>query len=398
MSKTKNARLQKVAGNLLKATRQFHDFWVYYKVRHRLFPEEQNQKKEKPPLKYRLKRLFKKDHFTKIQRQARKAGIQPITNIGIEKTKKVALELAREFSYFTIANIDTETDTVSEVYGYLKVYYTAEFQALIDNNVIEIACFYARRHSRKEIVKFLDGIDLEKLVKTKAYFKRAYTFDNYPNIEFDRAILLAEKRIKEVLNYKSKKEDMEGFPVSVKLAPCDFILLGWFNINTPILLVKSVPGEDSLIHRAKIEAKKLRDMEKRIYQKGIHKLKAKLDDRNDAVTREKINADDWKTEYVHLSKNVSAERRRNIRKIHQQNLNRYGYMTGAEPFDKKKALIALLVIGGGVLIFIAIFMGLGGGGIGGNNTTTNNTQPANESVTLSLFKSIYEMAKLYFLM
>lgn len=354
---------------------------------------------EKSSFWFRLKNKFRKKRFSKIEKEAKKAGIKQEEIIDLDKTKKVAKELSEEFSYFTLANIPTDEECVSEVYGYIKIYYTKYFQSLIDNNVIEIACFYARRHSKKEVVKLLDGIDLDSLVKTKVFFKNEYVFENYPGVKFDRAIFLAKKTLKEELTFISQKEEIEGFSVDVKLAPCNLILFGWYNVNVPILFVKDTPAANTAIHKAKLKAKKLRDMEKRIYQKGIHKLKAKLEDRNQAVEREKIKADNWKTEYTHLVKNVGAERKRNINKLFKDALQREGYLPAVDSgFNKKTLLFWLLIIGGGIAVLFIILFTLGEGGFWGTNatnSTANSTSPANETVTVSFLRTLSQFIKLF---
>jgi hypothetical protein len=266
--------------------------------------------------------------------------------------------LSKRYSYFTLKRIPKNENSLSEVYGDLKIEYPEEFQSLIDNHVLEIATFYAKKYGRKEILKYVDSIKLSEMVATKAFCKKEYFFENYPQIKFNKILYFSEKSIPECVSLIPEyNTEVDGLPVKVNALPFDTALIGWHDVSTPVLVVKSTPGKNKGYIKARWDADDIKDKKLEIYQKTVHRLKSRLDVLEPIAEKYKIMADEANAELVKTIKNIKSEKELNIARMYNERLrNDPRFQSSNESTDWSDLKPYLILLGVLVIVVIAIFL------------------------------------------
>lgn len=146
-----------------------------------------------------------------------------------------------------------------EVHGYMQKTYI-DYQWLIDNFVLDRACFYAKRDYTPEIVKFVREIDIKSYSRTVVEASREVCFENYPQFPFSKAIVYSQEPLEKAINWIDEYPwELDGYDTNVNLGPCNMGLIGWATWNIPVLLVLHAPGKNKAFFAAKTSAKALKD-------------------------------------------------------------------------------------------------------------------------------------------
>ena len=210
----------------------------------------------------------------KVEEERKEDGIEEKPK---EYINKVAWKLAQIFPYTKLAAAETR-DGGLEVFGYLEIHYP-DYQYLLDNYVLDRACYYAKARFEAIILKKISFFDLQKLPRSIIELPKEIELENYPNIPFKRVIISHPEK-----TYESSIEwiedypyTIEGFDTHINFGPANYNLLGFALWNRPWLLLVHAPGKDTFIYKA---TAKVKDISKKIVsvpEKIIHKLRGEGD-------------------------------------------------------------------------------------------------------------------------
>jgi len=308
-------------------------------------------------------------------------GIPIVDSINKKKKKKsmsdpstfrkmVALDLYRRFPYSDLVTA-RDPNINNPVHGYLRMRYP-DYMDLIDNQVIDLACLYARRYFKPEMIQVLehDGI-LEHYSKSELILRRSHEFDNFPGQPFERVTLFTPRDFEDSFYWQYRTPwSIDGYETPCTVADGHFALLGWVDWNKPAIIVLHAHGKDGLLEEAILSADKIDKEMKLLMQTIIHNLRTieepilgKLDE------AERENAH-WRERYTKLKNKADIMRDEDLDKLEEELMARSRY-SGSK--KRKISWGTILLYGaifvGLIVIIFLIVNGAGGGGVVPPNAT-----------------------------
>lgn len=210
------------------------------------------------------------------------------------RINKVAWKLSQKFPYTKLAAAESGEGGL-EVFGYLEIH-NPDYQYLLDNYVLDRACYYAKARFEAVIIKKYSFIDLLRLPRSVIELTKEIELENYPSIPFKRIIIshpekTYESSIEWIENYPYT---VEGFDTHVNFGPANYDLLGFALWNRPWFLLVHAPGEDKFIYKATAKAKDISRKIVSIPEKIIHKLRGEGDLLKKEIDELKRDKTAWK--------------------------------------------------------------------------------------------------------
>ena len=205
------------------------------------------------------KLFYHKDRLEQLEMKKAKKHIISYDE-DFEFTVKVAKEIAEKFTFNQIISAtDSRGFRGIEIYGFVEINYPNQWEMLIQNGVLDKACFFAQQKFKPEYIKIMNKIDIANYVKSPVKFREVLRFRSLPDRPFQRAVFYAPTNLREHIKWLNNYPMyVEGYRTNVILGKVSLILMGWALPDYPQILVAFTPSQNKAIFESEIESEDLR--------------------------------------------------------------------------------------------------------------------------------------------
>jgi len=190
-----------------------------------------------------------------------------------------AFVLSRKFKYDKLmlaSRIKTAQFEGREVHGYM-IRMFPNYGKLIDNGVMDRACYLALKDYQPIIHNFVDNCDFTTMSRSLVKLPKKDYFRHFPRFGFDRLVIISSKPFKTDVtwlnNYPWETDD--GYGTIVNFAPCNFLDMGSPLHDLPVYLLKDAIGKSDLFFQAKTTAEDLTREKDELIRREVFKLREK---------------------------------------------------------------------------------------------------------------------------
>jgi len=190
-----------------------------------------------------------------------------------------AFVLSRKFNYDKLmlaSRIKTAQFEGREVHGYM-IRMFPDYDWLIDNGVMDRACYLAFKDYQPIIHNFVDNYDFTTMCRSLIILPKKTFFRHFPRFEFGRFVVVSSKPFKTDVtwlnNYPWETDD--GYDTTVNFAPCNFLNMGSPLHDLPVFVLKDAIGKSDLFFQAKTTAEDLTREKDELIRKEVFKLREK---------------------------------------------------------------------------------------------------------------------------
>lgn len=226
-----------------------------------------------------------------------------------EFTVKTAKELSTKFTYMQlIQSADSRGMRGLEVYGYIEINYPLRWRLLIENGVLDKACFFSMQEYVPEYVTVLRNFDIKKYVKSPVEFREEIRFRSFPDRPFKRAVFYAPKNLREFIKWLNNYPIyIEGYKTNVVLGKANLVLLGWALPDYPQFLVSFSPSQNQAIFEGEIESEDLNADTIDLLQKIIFYYRRENKVNEMKVIEAKMERERYEKRWSHLLDKIETE-------------------------------------------------------------------------------------------
>ena len=194
----------------------------------------------------------------------------------LETMKKVGWELAQVFSYHVLSRSTVKSkfkDQASEVHAYILLHYPKLYRKLIfDNRVIDLACLYARRNFKPEILHWIKLKDLKEF-RLSLMFIEETELKNYA-FRFNKLIVFSKEGFYDsVAMEEGVKLKWRGWETTGKRIAFNASLLAMVSYDLPLIIVTHTPGKHHLFYEADFNDAEKQHIKEQILTKAYHSAK-----------------------------------------------------------------------------------------------------------------------------
>ena len=229
-----------------------------------------------------VKRLLEKVRRKREDMEAEETEEIELTMAEQKELDFGAFVLSKKFKYGKLmlaSRIKTAQFEGREVHGYMLRMFS-NYEWLIDNGVMDRACYFALQDYQPIIHNFVDNYDFPSMCRTLVKLPEYTFFRHFPNFEYNRLVIVSSKPFKTDVtwlnNYPWKTD--EGYDTKVSFAPCNFLNMGSPLHDLPIFVLKDAIGKSDLFFRAKTTAEDLTRERDELIRKEVFKLREKEKD------------------------------------------------------------------------------------------------------------------------
>lgn len=194
----------------------------------------------------------------------------------LETLKKVGWELAQVFSYHVLSRSTVKSkfkDQASEVHAYILLHHPKIYRRLIfDNRVIDLACLYARKNFKPEILHRITLKDLEEF-RLSLMFIEEDELKNYA-VRFNKVLIFTKEgfydsvAMEEDVKLKWNTWETTGKKLSFNQA-----LMAWIDYDLPLTIVTHTPSKHYLFYEADFDDVAKQHVKEQILTKAYHSAK-----------------------------------------------------------------------------------------------------------------------------
>ena len=194
----------------------------------------------------------------------------------LETLKKVGWELAQIFPYHVLSRSTVKSkfkEQANEVHAYILLHHPKIYRKLIfDNRVIDLACLYARRNFKPEILHSIKLEDLKKF-RLSLMLIEEDELKNYA-VRFNKVLVFTKEgfydsvAMEEDVKLKWKDWNTTGKKISFNQA-----LLAWIDYDLPLTIVTHTPGKHHLFYEADFDDIEKQHEKEEILTKAYHSAK-----------------------------------------------------------------------------------------------------------------------------
>ncbi len=226
-----------------------------------------------------VKRLLEKIKRKQKDAESKEPEQPELTIAEQKKLDFCAFVLSRKFKYDKLmlaSRIKTAQFEGREVHGYM-IRMFSDYAWLIDNGVMDRACYLAFKDYQPIIHNFVDNYDFTKMSRSLVKLPKKTFFRHFPRFLFDRLIIVSSKPFKTdvtwINNYPWETDD--GYDTTVSFAPCNFLNMGSPLHDLPVFVLKDAIGKSDLFFQAKTTAEDLTREKDELIRKEVFKLREK---------------------------------------------------------------------------------------------------------------------------
>lgn len=190
-----------------------------------------------------------------------------------------AFVLSKKFNYDKLmlaSRIKTAQFEGREVHGYM-IRMFPNYDRLIQNGVMDRACYLAFKDYQPIIHNFVDNCDFTTMCRSLVKLPKRDYFRHFPRFGFDRFVVVSSKPFKTDVtwlnNYPWETDD--GYDTIVSFAPCNFLNIGSPLHDLPVFVLKDAIGKSDLFFKAKTTAEDLTRERDELIRKEVFKLREK---------------------------------------------------------------------------------------------------------------------------
>lgn len=255
-----------------------------------------------------IKLFYHKDRLERFELKKAKTKILSFDE-DFEFTVKVAKEIAEKFTFNQIISAtDSRGFRGIEIYGFVEINYPNQWEMLIQNGVLDKACFFAQQNYKPEYVKIVNKIDIAKYVKSPVKFREVLRFRSLPDRPFQRAVFYAPTNLREHIKWLNNYPMyVEGYRTNVILGKVSLILLGWALPDYPQILVAFTPSQNKAIFESEIESEDLRADTTDLLKKIIFYYRRENKINEMRVIEAKMEKERYEKRWSHLLDKIETE-------------------------------------------------------------------------------------------
>ena len=244
----------------------------------------------------------------------------------LETMKRVGWELAQAFPYHVLSRSTIKSkfkEQASEVHAYILLHHPKIYRKLIfDNRVIDLACLYARRNFKPEILHYIELKDLKKF-RLSLMFIEEDELKNYA-VRFNKVLIYSKEGFYDsVAMEEGIKLKWKGWETTGKKLSFNQSLLAWIDYDLPLTIVTHAAGKHHLFYAADFDDLGKQHEKEEILTKAYHS--AKVDN-----VKYKIEIDKIKKLANMYAKQASESEKLATRQKHKD------WRTRIEEIDKNK--------------------------------------------------------------
>jgi len=194
----------------------------------------------------------------------------------LEMMKRVGWELAQVFSYHVLSRSTVKSkfkDQANEVHAYILLHHPKIYRKLIfDNRVIDLACLYARRNFKPEILHYIKLEDLKKF-RLSLMFIEEDELKNYA-VKFNKVLIFSKEGFYDsVAMEEGVKLKWKGWETTGKKLSFNQALMAWIDYDLPLTIVTHTPGKHHLFYEADFDDVEKQHAKEEILTKAYHSAK-----------------------------------------------------------------------------------------------------------------------------
>ena len=194
----------------------------------------------------------------------------------LETLKKVGWELSKVFSYHVLSRSTVKSkfkEQASEVHAYILLQHPDIYRKLIfDNRVIDLACLYARRNFKPEILHYIKLEDLKKF-RLSLMFIEEDELKNY-GVRFNKVLVFTKEGFYDsVAMEEDVKLKWNDWETTGKRLSFNQALMAWIDFDLPLTIVTHTPGKHHLFYEADFDDVEKQHEKEEILTKAYHSAK-----------------------------------------------------------------------------------------------------------------------------
>lgn len=309
----------------------------------------------------------------------------------LELIKQVGWELSDIFPLTDLAKSTTKSKTKDEasgVHAWILLHYPKIYRTLIfDNRVIDLACLYARRNFKPEILKLISLKDLKKFTASLMLIEKT-DLKNHPEIVFDKVIIFTKKEFYDSISKEhDAKLEWNGWETTGKKLHLNAALMAMVSDDIPMIIATYSPGRSTIYYEADFEDEEKQHEKEKILTKQYHQVKVQLATFQKKLDKTKTLATDYAKMLSDATKEAQRQRYKNFRsKIDEIDRRKEAQSTTGNKkpiITNWTPIIAIIIFLVGAFVLLLIYLKFQ---TGGASTPSGTVNPS-----LSIYKIMFNL-------
>ena len=269
-----------------------------------------------------------------------------------------AYVLSRKFKYLKLmsaAKKESAEIEGREVHGYMERMFRKDYDWLIENDILDLACHLALKDYQPEIYSLIEDYDFPHMERSLVILPNNYAFGHYSEFEFNRIVIYSDEPLKKDLTWISnfEWETEDGYNTTVSYAHCNLLNMGSPLHDLPVAVVKDAIGKSKLYFKAKTTSEALTKERDEILKERFFKMRQKEKMKNDKIDELEIESRVARKKYSDLKKKMLSRDTSTDEESFKRWEKRYDKSQALENVDIKNVIknIAYVIITIAILIF-----------------------------------------------
>jgi len=249
-----------------------------------------------------------------------------------------------------------------------------------------LACLYARRNFKPEILKRISLEDLKEFTGSLMLIEKT-ELKNHPEIVFDKVIIFTKKEFYDSISKEhNTKLEWNGWETIGKKLHLNGALMAMVSDDIPMMIATYTPGKSTLYYEADFEDEEMQHEKERILTKQYHQVKVQLATFQKKLDKVKTLATDYAKMLSDAEKEAGRQRHKDFRKRieeiewRKQALSNTG---NKKTITNWTPIIIAMIVMVGVLILLFVYLRFQ---TGGASTPSGVVNPS-----LSLYKMMFNL-------
>lgn len=187
-----------------------------------------------------------------------------------EYITKIAKKYAEKYTYQELVAAKKKKEQGLKVIGDLKENHD-DWEALMKVDIFGRACHYYQKSKTVGLTRVTLGYDITKWTKTPTILKKPLILPNYDHHPpTKRVIILSEKPLEESVYFIPKyPRKIKGVKLTVRRAFANGNLVGFPQIDRPVIQIRDAPGTDMWFYKQKTTAQNIKAITDDVNQKIV---------------------------------------------------------------------------------------------------------------------------------
>jgi len=263
-------------------------------------------------VKLQKRKKSKEDVIKTLEKEEAKRiikGVEDISTLrGLKEKERdfihqVAFEVAKRYAFSHIKTAITAEDSFG-VHGWLQINFPKDYKFLINNDVLDKACLYAKQQGRPEVKSMIKNVDVDKYKKYLLIIKKKYfEFKLMPGIRFDACYALTPEPFDSALHWHLEDPyELDGFYTKARVGPGNWEFGGLVTWDRPLFILMHAPGKDKGVSEAVAQAKDIAEVIVTLQEKIIFDLRNRTDVVEKKIAQREEEGSQWEDALTDLEK------------------------------------------------------------------------------------------------